>query len=109
MRILSMSVFQIRIGSHEGSLSSPARRAEPLATSSRRDVLDMLVDGTNLTARVGAGQTLPFLRDLAYAAGDLASRRRTWSSHGSRHTQNTRSCDSGIRSDLFVCSKAAGV
>lgn len=39
-------------------------------------VLDVLIDGTNVTARVGEGHVLPFLRDLAHAAADLASRRR---------------------------------
>ena len=70
-----MSVFQIRMGSPEGSPPSPASRA-PSRSASSRGVLDVLVDGTNLTARVGAGHSLPFLRDLAYAAGDLASCRR---------------------------------
>ncbi|RYE94937.1 MAG: hypothetical protein EOO75_00640 [Myxococcales bacterium] len=39
-------------------------------------VLDLVVDGMNLTARVGESQTAPFLRDLGYAAADLSSGRR---------------------------------
>lgn len=39
-------------------------------------VLDVLIDGTNVTARVGEGHVLPFLRDLAHATADLASQRR---------------------------------
>ncbi|MCC6646407.1 MAG: PQQ-binding-like beta-propeller repeat protein [Polyangiaceae bacterium] len=39
-------------------------------------MLDVLIDGTNITARVGEGQLLPFLRDLAHATADLTSQRR---------------------------------
>ncbi len=38
-------------------------------------VLDILVDGANVTARVGEGQTGPFLRDLAHSTVTLASGR----------------------------------
>jgi outer membrane protein assembly factor BamB len=38
--------------------------------------VDLVVDGINLTARVGSGQALPFLRDLSLAVADLASGRR---------------------------------
>lgn len=52
-------------------------RAAPPALSAFHGVVDVLVDGTNVTARIGQDQALPLLRDLAYAAADLACRRQT--------------------------------
>jgi outer membrane protein assembly factor BamB len=45
--------------------------------SNLRGVLDVLVDGTNVTARIGQDHAIPLLRDLAYAAADLAIHRHT--------------------------------
>ncbi len=42
-----------------------------------RGVVDVLVDGTNVTARIGQDHAIPLLRDLAYSAADLATRRHT--------------------------------
>ncbi len=39
-------------------------------------VVDVLVDGTNVTARIGQDHALPLLRDLAWAASDLANGRQ---------------------------------
>ena len=50
-------------------------RSVSKAFSSLRGVVDVLVDGTNVTARIGQDHALPLLRDLAYAAADLASGR----------------------------------
>lgn len=52
-------------------------RAAPRSFSSLRGVVDVLVDGTNVTARIGQDHAIPLLRDLAYAAADLAARRQT--------------------------------
>jgi outer membrane protein assembly factor BamB len=49
--------------------------AAPTTFSSLRGVVDVLVDGTNVTARIGQDHAIPLLRDLAYAAADLATRR----------------------------------
>jgi len=50
-------------------------QAATKAFSSLRGVVDVLVDGTNVTARIGQDHAIPLLRDLAYAAADLATRR----------------------------------
>ncbi|MCL2824044.1 MAG: hypothetical protein FWD57_08645, partial [Polyangiaceae bacterium] len=52
-------------------------QAVPVAASSLRGVVDLLVDGTSLTARIGQDHAIPLLRDLAYAAADLATLRHT--------------------------------
>ena len=52
-------------------------RAAPRSFSSLRGVVDVLVDGTNVTARIGQDHAIPLLRDLAYAAADLAALRQT--------------------------------
>ena len=39
-------------------------------------VLDLVVDGMNLTARVGESQAAPFMRDLGHAAAELSVGRR---------------------------------
>lgn len=52
-------------------------QAAPASFSSLRGVVDVLVDGTNVTARIGQDHAIPLLRDLAYAAADLATRRHT--------------------------------
>jgi outer membrane protein assembly factor BamB len=76
MAVHEMTAFQIRVGTGVAPSSSPRLRdAERVRPG--RGVLDLLVDGTNLTARVGAGLTLPFLRDLAHAVADLAAGRRS--------------------------------
>ncbi|MFW5740961.1 MAG: PQQ-binding-like beta-propeller repeat protein [Myxococcota bacterium] len=51
-------------------------RAAARSYSSLRGVVDVLVDGTNVTARIGQDHAIPLLRDLAYAAADLATRRQ---------------------------------
>lgn len=50
--------------------------ASPTRTSSLYGVLDLLVDGSNVTARIGEGQVFPFLRDLALATVEVASGKR---------------------------------
>jgi outer membrane protein assembly factor BamB len=50
---------------------SPSQRA-----ARSLGLVDLVVDGINLTARVGPGQAPAFLRDLALATADLASGRR---------------------------------
>lgn len=55
-------------------LGSAARNASPLAK--KKSVLDVIVDGMNVTSRVGEGDALPFLRDLALATAELAEGRR---------------------------------
>lgn len=45
-------------------------------TARTQGPVDLVVDGINLTARVGPGQASAFLRDLSLAAADLASGRR---------------------------------
>ncbi len=52
-------------------------QAAPRSFSSLRGVVDVLVDGTNVTARIGQDHAIPLLRDLAYAAADLATHRHT--------------------------------
>jgi len=52
-------------------------QAVPVANSSLRGVVDVIVDGTNITAKIGQDYAIPLLRDLAYAAADLATRRHT--------------------------------
>jgi len=47
-------------------------RAVPPAYATLHGVVDVLVDGTNVTARIGQDHALPLLRDLAYAAADLS-------------------------------------
>jgi outer membrane protein assembly factor BamB len=61
-----MTGFQILFGCPE----------QPRAGRLSTGVLDLVVDGMNLTARVGESHVPPFLRDLAYAAADLATGRR---------------------------------
>ncbi len=61
-----MTGFQILFG----------RPEQPRAGRPTTGVLDLVVDGMNLTARVGESHVPPFLRDLAYAAADLATGRR---------------------------------
>lgn len=51
-------------------------RAVPPSVSALHGVVDVLVDGTNVTARIGQDHALPLLRDLAYAAADLACGRQ---------------------------------
>lgn len=48
----------------------------PSRQTSLYGVLDLLVDGSNVTARIGEGQVFPFLRDLALATVDVASGKR---------------------------------
>ncbi|MCU0691491.1 MAG: PQQ-like beta-propeller repeat protein [Polyangiaceae bacterium] len=50
-------------------------RTVPTPLSSLRGIVDVLVDGTNVTARIGQDHALPLLRDLAYAAAALADGR----------------------------------
>ncbi len=57
-------------------LVSHATRPRPHQTARAAGAVDLVVDGINLTARVGPGQALPFLRDLSLVAADLASARR---------------------------------
>jgi outer membrane protein assembly factor BamB len=64
-----MTGFQILI-------SRPGPQSGHAPSGSLSGVLDLLVDGMNVTARVGESQTLPFLRDLAHAAVDLATHRK---------------------------------
>src|SRR5262245_24322213 len=49
------------------------------ALSRLHGALDILIDGVNVTARVGEGQALDFLMDLAFALAQVVSgpRRRT--------------------------------
>jgi outer membrane protein assembly factor BamB len=61
-----MSGFQIFLGR---AGSSPTSR--PVSGT-----VDLIVDGLNLTARVGESQVLPFLRDLTHAVIELATGRR---------------------------------
>ncbi len=51
-------------------------RAVPPAFAALHGVVDVLVDGTNVTARIGQDHALPLLRDLAYASADLACGRQ---------------------------------
>lgn len=62
------------VGFHILSRNTPP--ATPIAHPVSQGVLDILVDGLNLTARVGEGQTTPFLRDLALATVELATARK---------------------------------
>lgn len=50
--------------------------ATPTRAASLYGVLDLLVDGSNVTARIGEGQVFPFLRDLALATVEVASGKR---------------------------------
>lgn len=61
-----MTGFQILFG----------RPEQPRVGRPSTGVLDLVVDGMNLTARVGESHIPPFLRDLTYAAVDLANARR---------------------------------
>jgi outer membrane protein assembly factor BamB len=61
-----MTGFQILFG----------RTEQARAGRLQQGVLDLIVDGMNLTARVGENHVAPFLRDLTYAAADLATGRR---------------------------------
>ncbi|MCC6216868.1 MAG: PQQ-binding-like beta-propeller repeat protein [Polyangiaceae bacterium] len=47
-----------------------------------RGLVDLVVDGVNLTARIGSGEVAPFLGDLAVAVGALATGRRDRASVG---------------------------
>jgi len=69
-----MTGFQIVLGRAVSNANASGAPSEP--ARKLRGMLDLLVDGMNVTARVGEGQTLPFLRDLAHAASDLAAGRR---------------------------------
>ncbi len=60
--------FEIVLGSTARIASLPSKK---------KSVLDMIVDGMNVTSRVGEGDALPFLRDLALATAALA--------HGHKH------------------------
>lgn len=51
-------------------------RTAPRDFAAIHGVVDVLVDGTNVTARIGQDHALPLLRDLAYATYDLASERQ---------------------------------
>lgn len=42
-----------------------------------KGVVDLLVDGANLTARLGQAEVIPMLRDLGLAIGDLVAGRRS--------------------------------
>lgn len=42
-----------------------------------KGLVDLLVDGANLTARLGQAEVVPLLRDLAFAIADLAEGRRS--------------------------------
>ncbi|HEU4412708.1 MAG TPA: PQQ-binding-like beta-propeller repeat protein [Polyangiaceae bacterium] len=57
-------------------LVSHAPRPSQRPTARAQGPVDLVVDGINLTARVGPGQASAFLRDLSLAAADLASGRR---------------------------------
>lgn len=61
-----MTGFQILFG----------QPGQPRAGHSSTGVLDFIVDGMNLTARVGESHISPFLRDLAHATADLANGQR---------------------------------
>ncbi|MCS6902020.1 MAG: PQQ-binding-like beta-propeller repeat protein [Myxococcales bacterium] len=61
-----MTGFQILFG----------RPEQARAGRTSKGVLDLVVDGMNLTARVGESHIPPFLRDLTYAVVDLATGRR---------------------------------
>src|SRR5512136_2883282 len=62
-----MRAFQIVIDRKQ---RSAARNFNTL-----QGVVDVLVDGTNVTARIGQDHALPLLRDLAFATVELASAR----------------------------------
>lgn len=63
-----MRAFQIVIDRRQ-------QRTPSQSLSTLQGVMDVLVDGTNVTARIGQDHALPLLRDLSFAAIDLASRR----------------------------------
>lgn len=51
------------------------QRSAARSFSTLQGVVDVLVDGTNVTARIGQDHALPLLRDLAFATVELASAR----------------------------------
>jgi outer membrane protein assembly factor BamB len=51
------------------------QRSAARTFSTLQGVVDVLVDGTNVTARIGQDHALPLLRDLAFAAVELATGR----------------------------------
>ncbi len=65
--LVHMPAFQILIDRRQRTASR--------TFSTLQGVVDVLVDGTNVTARIGQDHALPLLRDLAFAAADLASGR----------------------------------
>jgi hypothetical protein len=69
IRHKDMRAFQIVIDRR------PLRTASR-ATSPLHGVVDVLVDGTNVTARIGQDHALPLIRDLAHASYELASGRK---------------------------------
>lgn len=62
-----MPAFQIVVESRQRAAARSPR--DRLAA---KGVVDVLVDGANLTARLGDAEVVPLLRDLASAASDLA-------------------------------------
>ena len=60
----------LRILNGAGAASSPAPAREK-----QRGLVDLLVDGVNLTARIPSADPAPLLRDLALAVADLAALR----------------------------------
>lgn len=67
-----MTAFQIvveRRTKHAKTFPFPSLRGH-------KGLIDLLVDGANLTARLGQAEVIPLLRDLALAISDLATGRR---------------------------------
>jgi outer membrane protein assembly factor BamB len=67
-----MRSFEIFLGTYAESRDNPASVIRRTARRRVRELLDVFVDGANVTARIADGQASCVLRDLAMALTDLA-------------------------------------
>lgn len=66
-----MPAFQIVVDRRPERVHAPFRKL-----AGPKGLVDFLVDGTNVTARLGDAEVVPLLRDLSLAIADLAALRR---------------------------------
>ncbi|MBI2892233.1 MAG: PQQ-like beta-propeller repeat protein [Deltaproteobacteria bacterium] len=68
-----MASFEIVVGQHDRPLRPGAAKVDP---ARHRDVIDIFVDGANVSARAPADRVYPLIRELAGAVVDLANGNR---------------------------------